>query len=224
MISRVQTKTNTGAAPTLTITWNSNTTSGNTIFVVVGDQSSSSSVVSITDSQTNTYTKVDSGSNTVQGELWISENITGGATPTITVTLLSIFNAAAIAREYSGLPTSSSTDQHTITTASNTAVISATPSVSTQPKELAIGYIATSTTVPTVAAPFANLTTVSGTGVIVGMADKIFNAIDTQRVTFTVGGAENSVLGVAGFKANETGNGVRSNKLRPRVFAPGLAR
>ncbi len=222
MISRVQTKTGTGSAPTVNITWNGDTTTGNLIVIAIGTQATSV-VSSITDSQSNSYSKVDGTTNTNDGELWYAENITGGTTPTVTITLTSILSTAAVMREYSGIA-ASALDAHTITTMSNNAkAFSTAASVSAQPNELVVGYISTSTTTPTVDSSFSNLSTVSNS-VIVGLADRISNAKDSHNVQFTVGSAESTVVGVAGFKDNEIGNGLSINKLRPRTFAPGLAR
>lgn len=222
MISRVQTKTGTGSAPTVNITWNGNTTTGNLIVIAIGTQTTSV-VVSITDSQSNSYSKVDGTTNSNDGELWYAENITGGTTPTVTITLTSILSTAAVMREYTGIA-ASALDVHTIRTGTNFAqAFSGPTSTSTQPNQLVVGYISTTTTTPTVDSRFSNLSTASNS-VIVGLADRIVNSIDCHDVIFTVGSAETYVVGVAGFKDATVGNEITIKKLRPRVFSPGLAR
>jgi len=225
MIKRiVQTKTATGTAPTVTITWTNDTTTGDTIVVVVGASNTSSTVSSITDSQTNTYTKVDSSGNGVQGELWIANNITGGTTPTITITLASIFNVAAIAREYSGMATSALDANHAVTTFTSVAQVRATSSaISSQARELVVGWIACNTTVPTTTGGFTQLTTLSGTGVIVAIADKVIKGEEYSTSIFTVT-TDTVVIGVANLKDVEEGSAVPIKSLRPYPFAPGLAR
>jgi hypothetical protein len=104
-VTLVQTKTG-GSNPVPTITWTSNTTSGNLIIVLVGINSGAATVTGITDSQSNSYARIDSG-GAGDGvniyEFWYAYNITGGTTPTITTTTSAGAATQLIIREYSGI-------------------------------------------------------------------------------------------------------------------------
>ena len=107
-----------GTATTIAVTWTSNTTTGNLICLFVTYLSSTVTVSSVADSQTNTYTQVDFDDNTNgrtdRTYTFYAKNITGGATPTVTVTFSGSVNATLIVHEVSGCDTSSPLDQHKI--------------------------------------------------------------------------------------------------------------
>ncbi len=137
----VQTKAlyqNNGAGTTDAIVWNSNTTTGNMVLVSIGIVGTT--VSSITDSQSNTYTKID-GTGTSRAELWYAYNITGGTTPTVTATCGAIgANVTMIIREYSGLTTTDPLDKHVVGTGASTAASSGATAATAQANELVVGY------------------------------------------------------------------------------------
>lgn len=96
---------------TIAITLDSNSTSGNTMVYCIA----SNSVPSISDTQSNTYTLIESGNSKygLNCRVYVSENITGG-TMTITANfgVGTYSDGAIIAREYNGV-LSSSLDVHT---------------------------------------------------------------------------------------------------------------
>jgi hypothetical protein len=104
-----------GYVNTLGVTWPGNTTTGNLLVASVAI-SGVNSVSGITDSQSNTWTKITGTSNTTDAstlELWYAKNITGGTTPTVTVspTAGAFAQWGVVIREFSGLDKASPLDQ-----------------------------------------------------------------------------------------------------------------
>lgn len=216
-----QSKTGSGTAPSVAVTWNSNTTTGNLIVLCIS-AGSASTVVSITDSQSNTYTKVDSLIGSVSdAEFWYAKNITGGTTPTVTITLLSILNVTVVMEEWNG-PTSDPLDVHTIAEGSSTALDSGLTSISTQGKNLILGWgMSENTSAVTVGNTYSNLVQ-SNVNQTTAIESKISSGVEAHFATFTA--TLNAwVCGVAVFKLNPD-SGIITSKLRPRPFAPGIAR
>lgn len=222
----LQSKTlGTGAAPTVAITWSKNTSAGSLILVVVGTNNTGSTVSSITDSQNNVYTKVDSGTATSDnGELWYSSNIAAGATPTITLTVSSIFNVAVIIQEWAG-STTTPLDVHTTGSGSSTAVVSAASAQPTQGKNLVVGWMVggSSGGTITVGTGYSNLQTQTSVAQI-ALETKIMNGITSQTATFTLNSTNTFVCGIALFQYAGSSFAQPSNNLRPAIFKPGLAR
>ena len=104
-------------ATTIAATWDSNTTTGNLIALYVQWAGTTVTISSITDSQSNTYTLIaaEHPSNRDTAALYYATNITGGTTPTVTVTFsATIGSRRLIIHEASGLATSSPFDQYAI--------------------------------------------------------------------------------------------------------------
>lgn len=176
-------------------TWGSNTTTGNTIIVAVAPAVAANNVTSITDSQGNTYVHdvrntAGAGSHP-QIEIWHAENITGGTTPTITVNWTNSTNCAWIAREYSGLATSSTLDKTAGSSGTNNAPSSGATATTSQNDELVIGAVSYPTTTVTMTAGsgYANASqkgsTGAGTSSLVAVEDKTVAATGAQTATFS---------------------------------------
>lgn len=113
----VQSKTgNVHPNTTLGVTWTSNTTSGNLVCVVVLNTftSTGGSTFSVSDSQSNTYTQAitteDGFNDQFSVVIFYAKNITGGTTPTVTVTHANSGEYAALIMEFSGLDTTAPLD------------------------------------------------------------------------------------------------------------------
>lgn len=184
----VQTKTGaTSGATSFTMVWSSNTTTGNLIVVVVGIITNT--VSSITDSQSNTYTKATNGkANSNDVEIWYAQNITGGTTPTITVNTSASGTSSGIAQEYSGL-TASAFDKAVSGTGIAGTASSGNTAATTSANELIVGGVAMGASTPTAGAGYGNLTVNSTTA-----TNKV--AIEDKRVTST--GAQAATFGGAG--------------------------
>jgi hypothetical protein len=199
----------TGANTALSLTaFGSNTTTGNAIIVVVNETTALNGVVSITDTQLNTYARVDSGTFTDEAaathdcEIWIAQNITGGASNVVKVNHTSS-GIAAIAREYSGLATASASDKVAHTTGTGTALSSGATATTTQANELVIGWGGTghgATITYSNGAGFANATTSANSACQVGMDDLTVAATGAQTGLLTINTSSNWFAGVATFK------------------------
>jgi hypothetical protein len=186
-IALVQTQTGTSSSTTLGLTWSGNTTTGNLIVISIVTTSTLSSIV---DSQSNTYSVVGSTltANTDNNYTYYAKNITGGTTPTVTITIASTAEIDAIVREYSGLDTSSPLDQVAGASAGfSTSPSSGATSTTTQADELVIGWSAAASNNPTyvLGSGYGNLSTQNGTGGGIAMEDKIVAATGAQTATFT---------------------------------------
>ncbi len=95
------------AASSIAVQWPDNTLTGNHIVVAINAYASVS-ISSIVDSQSNTYQAADSAATTnLNTFVYQAHNVTGGTTPTVTVTFSGSTAAEVNIREYSGLKTSS---------------------------------------------------------------------------------------------------------------------
>ncbi len=85
-----------------TATFDSNTVAGNSIVVIAG--SSDDEVTAVSDDNSNTYTKLVSNTTASRFvSIWLANDITGGATPTITITHLdTIGNSHIVMAELQG--------------------------------------------------------------------------------------------------------------------------
>lgn len=184
-----------------TVTWGSDTTTGN-LFVASIMVGGASSVSSITDSQSNTWTKITSltGTSTVTLEIWYSKNITGGTTPTITINH-SNQQANSIVREFSGLDTASPLDKSAIAAGIGGSPSSGATATTTSANELVVGFAADIVNAGTVGAGYSNLLRQqkAGTTMSAYIEGKTVTSTGTQTATF--GGMSSIwVVGVATFK------------------------
>lgn len=195
-------------APTLQ--WNSNTTSGNTIiFAITYNDDVTGVVSSITDSQSNTYTKIAGGSSggDTATELWYAYNITGGTTPTISVTMTVPANShdfSMNAREMSGFTTTDPFDVKAEgATASGTSHTSATTGTTTQADEYVYGTLGLATNATfTLGSGFSDLSQTNGSDIFQASAaeGKTVSSTGTQQATMTTSAAAVGYFIVATFK------------------------
>lgn len=225
----VQTKTGTGGAgsTTLAVTWDSNTTTGNIIVVVVSSTNSTvTDVASIDDSQGNTYSPAAQNTDSVDVEIWYSNAITGGTTPTVTVTLSNSSSSGSImaAYEYAGGLTGID-GGGTGNNASGTTVSTSNIPMNYD-RSLAIAAAAPNlVTTVTPSAPFGDAVTVTGGAHALGVASWMVNPKTTISASFTVGNlsAIGAALTTIYFPAR--GSGLEPSVVtRPAMFKPGLAR
>lgn len=226
-----------GGANTLTLTWGANTTSGNTILVVVATGASATSIVtSIADTNGNSYVQVTSNVNTIDGELWGAKNINGGATPVITITFsASAVDFTALAAEYSGInrtyhltgSVGNPADVRKTNTGNSTSITPGTTTATNQSTELIVlcGITQNATGGFTVGAGFGNLAARNGgaSAVSVALQDKTVTTQGTQTGTMavTTGLWVGILVGFVGVN-NVVLPGNRG--LRPHPFSPGNAR
>lgn len=181
-----------------------NTTTGNLVVVFVGHQSGT--VNSVTDSQSNTYTKIlDRSGGLAEGSLWYAYNITGGTTPTVTVTISSSQRLHAIAKEFSGIENGSDPLDVFASAASTSTTNHSSGATATtaQNDELVVGMLTVGTYTGTITAGsgYGNLvnqnTQVSGK---ISAEDKVVSTTGTQTATFTSSGSASLGIAVATFK------------------------
>ena len=100
----------------ITATFSGNTTTGNLIYVAVA-YSGSTNPSSVTDSQSNTYTLIRTTHDATYDQshtTYYAKNITGGTTPTVTVTWAASHDWEVLnVVEYSGLDTTAPLDKET---------------------------------------------------------------------------------------------------------------
>jgi hypothetical protein len=194
-ISFVQAATGTvSVASSTTATWGSNTTSGNTIIVLMGCNSQITGgylARKVTDSQGNDYIfggSYSSANSTATVEFWTASNIVGGTTPVVTVNFQQNVTGGIITREYSGLALANSFDTWGYNgpiSGSSTPTSKSTPIATRYVNEVVIGFVQASTTSPTfsLGSGFSNLTTVNGTN---GFAseDQVVSSIGPQTAGF----------------------------------------
>lgn len=175
---------------TQAVTWSGNTTTGNFIVLCFGTVTNvTSAITSITDSQSNTYTRaVGSNVSSAAIEIWYAQNITGGVTPTVTVTLTTGRPLVTVT-EFSGVALVDALDSV------GSAVFSATTAYSVGPitknrssNTLVIGHtIANSAGSWTVGSGYSNLTQqVASTTGAQGVESKVVSIADEQVATMTL--------------------------------------
>lgn len=197
---------NTFTAADLT-TATATTTSGSTIVVAVTcDVATACTVI---DSKGNTYRQIVApfANGSDASSLFVSENIVGGASHTITVQRAGSAFKALAAAEYSGGATSASDDKTATATGNSAALASGTTATTAQADELQIGFgnlsggtngAFTGTNGSTVRSSNGNTTT----NATVFLEDKILSATAAVQSTasWSVSGGP-WVCGVATFKA-----------------------
>lgn len=198
-----------------TIQFDSNTTSGNTIiFSITYNDDVAGVVSSITDSQSNTYAKIAGGSSggDTATELWYAYNITGGTTPTISVTMTvpaNYHDFSMTAKEVSGLTTTDPFDVKAEgSTSSGTSHTSATTATTAQANELvnATFGLATNGTF-TVGAGYSDLVEVNGSDLYQASASesKRVTSTGTQQATITSSASAVGYFIIATFKEASAG-------------------
>jgi len=188
----------------LVLTWGGNTQNGDLIVVMVGVVNTNS-VTSITDSQSNTYTKIADGtSDYVRGEIWYAKDITGGTTPSVTIATAESDDVTAIMREYSGMsadPLDKSAE--TLDADWLTSHTSGATATTTQADELVVGgYVGDANSGYTLGSGYSNLATQDGTDLWISVAleDKVVSSTGTQTATITSAEYIKGYMVVATFK------------------------
>lgn len=189
----VQTGNSSNAGSTSQGTVMGNTTTGNTIIATFSLLTNT--VTSVTDSQSNTYTKrreLTSNNSTIS--IWVAENITGGTTPTVTGNFSNISTVNILVREYSGLAAASFDQSAGAGGVAGTAS-SGNTSTTTQANELVFGAVHSSSNTPTAGAGFGNFATnITQGSPRLGIEDKRVTSTGVQAATF---GGTNSIWACA---------------------------
>jgi len=229
---------NQASAATVAATWSNNTITGNLICGAVTYSSGADEVGTIADSQSNSYTKLGSVSDTTNGQtltFFYAYNITGGTTPTVTVTFnlhgSNSFTYRGIAiHEVSGCLTAAALED-------SASQYQATPGtgangVSSTAKTLSAGdYVfsatmdsGTNASTHTAGTNFTRLTNGSSADVDLASEYLILAAGGSQAGTWTSNTNTNHITCMMAFKAAAVVL-YRSfdprPRLRPRPFAPG---
>lgn len=189
-----------------TSAFSSNTTNGNTIICAVVYNNDQSGTASLSDSESNSWSKIaggDSGGDT-EGELWYAYNITGGASHTITVTFSANYHdSAIICREYSGLTTTDPLDKSSVQVTFGTSHTSAATAVTTQDNELVVAAIGASANVTcTAGTGYGNVADYNGSDLYeaVCIEDKDITSTGAQSATITTSASVAGYFIVATFK------------------------
>lgn len=194
---------------TCALTWNSNTTTGNTIIVsITYNDDTAGTISSVTDSQSNTYNLIGTGGSSggdTHTASYYAYNITGGTTPTVTVTMSTgDHDFSMTMREVSGLTTTDPLDKVAEgTTASGTSHTSATTATTTQANELVYATIGLATTATfTLGSGYSELSETTGSDIYQASASetKRVTSIGTQTATFTSSASAVSYFIIATFK------------------------
>lgn len=178
--SFVQGATVTGSnSTTTTTTLGSNTAAGNTILVTISWAATTGSVSSVTDTASNTYTKILNKSDTAHSsEIWYATNV--AATNSVTVTTsTSIVHRMCVA-EYTGAVTIASSASSTGTGTSPSSGNAST----TNTYDTLIGYLKTDQALTTEGSGYT--TRVSSSGLCV-IADDYLSASGSFSYSATIG-------------------------------------
>lgn len=211
----------------------SNTTAGSTI--IVGCISGSSSAVTCTDAQGNTYIPLETtagywgGNGTNKLYVWYATNIIGGTTNAITVkkTLgATVLNFTA--NEYSGVDIYQTFDKTAHAGATGFGIPASGNTAFTHwDAELVVGVQAnTSGTVETLGSGYGNLQQQQNASGAVAMQDKTQSARQVQSSSFGTS-AGNWSAGVYTFPSSPAKldrNILMDHGIRPYPFSPGMAR
>lgn len=208
-ISLVQTATGNGGNYVLSmnLAFGSSVTAGNLIVVAVCTQTYA--VNTITDTLSNTYTKISDGQTAnLNGELWYAYNITGGSC-TLTVDLIGTTNYDDIittAREYSGISTTSPLDvsAENVEGSYGTSHPTGTTGTTNQADEVCVAmYAGDDNETYTVGGSYTNLVDTDGYDLYSSlvMADLIVSSTGTQSATFTSTDSLRGYGAIATFKA-----------------------
>lgn len=194
----------TGSAISVAPVFVSNTATGNLIVVVVSI-ASATNVVSITDSQSNTYRKafaLTASSETV--ELWYAYNITGGTTPTVTVTIGVANPFNVVIAEYSGVANwIDPLDKTATSSGSGGTASTGTTATTTYNKELVIAALASFSVNPDVGSGYSHyFEEHNGSSLdYAAIQDKAVTSTGTQSGTFT-GTTSQWTAGIATFRCD----------------------
>jgi hypothetical protein len=205
----VTASTTSGTGTLTTSAFAGSTTTGNLIVVGVSfDSGTLNTVTAVSDSKSNTYTKILDLDGTQDVTLWYAQNITGGASHTVTVTFNSGAGAALgfVAQEFTGIASSSSLDKSVIAQGTSTTPASGNTAATTQADELVVGVLgfsSTSTSI-TLGSGYSNLGSVTGTNLSAALESKVVAATGAQSAGATLGASRAWCMGVATFKAAST--------------------
>jgi hypothetical protein len=180
-----------GYTQNATIQWLSNTTTGSTVLIsVTYNDDVAGAISTITDSQTNTYYKIAGGASggDTTTELWYAYNITGGTTPTITVTTDTPANYhdwTLIIKEVAGLTTTDPLDKSvsnaTSSGTTHTSNATATLSQANEFVTATLGLAANSTF--TLGGGYSDLLQVNGSDLYQALGGESKNVTATTAVT-----------------------------------------
>lgn len=179
------------------------------MVVVATTDSGLNSITSITCTGM-TFTKIDGllvAGGTYDVSAWYAYNITGSATPTLTVNYVAGAIGGAIIREYSGGTTTDPLDKSASATGTTATLSSGATAALVGSNDLVIGFGGTgdSGNTYTAGAGYSNATTLKiGTTVDMGLEDKsLVGSTAAQTATFTVTNISNSACIVATFKMQD---------------------
>jgi len=199
-----------------------------TVVIAIG----ATDTCTITDDKSNTWTLNKSQVLTAQRQeqSWSSMNVVGGAT-TITVTMgaSQFSDTAIIIQEWDGVAKISAFDTFAVAnTSSGTSYACGPTGTNVQANELLIGGIASDSSTPafTADATWSNLLTQSGFDLYTSCATqyRIVFATGTYSWTLTNATSRQTSQVITTYKSSGSGTSFRRNNLRPRAFAPGIAR
>jgi hypothetical protein len=210
-LTQVTSKGSSGSVTTDTKAFTSNITAGGFIVVVTASGvATGNNVSSITDTLSNTYTRVFSevgGAGTRPDlEVWYAQNSPAGAN-TITVNQTSA-KLCWVQAEYAGIAAllDLAPDKNAHTSGSAATADSGSTATTTKADELligAIGVASASWTISSAGTNYGNLTQVSSTGAganyTVGFEDRIVAATGAYNATFAISGSGTWECGVATF-------------------------
>lgn len=171
----------------------SNTTTGNAIIVGAMTQDAANTVDSVTDSVGNTYArKAQANVGALNLEIWLAEDITGGASHTVTVNDSGSLAGGLIAFEISGLATSNAFDKSAGASGASGSLDSGNTAATAQANEILIGFGGiTSVSTPTWTEGASYLpsppvsTDGSGAGYAIAMEYRVVSATGAYNATMT---------------------------------------
>lgn len=231
-LEQTKTTAKTVGSTTSTNVWTGNTSTGNCIlFGISTDSGLTTAVTSVTDSQSNTYTKVfgvvTGGGAIATLDLWVAKNITGGTTPTITANLGGAYITGIIAREYSGLDIYNPVDVFLTAAsgASSNALAVGPAAMTSYGKSVLVGFGSTgdSGNTYTAGTGYSNVITLKvGTTLDLGMEDRKVLAAEQFRAAMAITNVSDWAMAIIALRAPSTTPYIRP--IRPAPFKPGLAR
>lgn len=191
-IAFVQSATGGAASVSTSITavWPGNTTTGNMIVVAAATGNGTTTSAKVSDTQGNIYNYLPQVGNASGDHLdiWYALNITGGTTPTITVTVQNgaVTTLQAVAQEFSGIATTTPFDAsaRTFFTVSAASVsINSTTSPTRSPNELVIFAVASGSST-------------AGAGAATGYSNLASDIVSTQGLV-----VQSKVVSSTGFQS-----------------------
>ncbi len=207
-IAFVQSTTgNSATTPTTTTAFAGSTVTGNAIIVGVGDDSAgTTTVLGVTDNKGNTYTRAGAvGANASSVQLWYAQNVTGGASHTVSVAWdeAATGRVSVIVQEFSGLATTGMFDQvSTAATGTGTTATGGTTPTTTQADELVVMVSSHAATISaySVGATYSNLAQVSVADAQTAMQSKVVAVTGTQTGSMGIAASRAWVGMIATFK------------------------